>query len=71
MNPKFETHAPHILNLKLKTRRAADQKLGEAARREHSHKEEARKVYENEQMRLEYIQVLINNPRTPEKNMNP
>mmetsp|Transcript_59912 Transcript_59912/g.143226 ORF Transcript_59912/g.143226 Transcript_59912/m.143226 type:complete len:409 (-) Transcript_59912:12-1238(-) len=39
-------------------RRAADQKLGEAARREHTHKEEARKVYENEQMRLEYIQEL-------------
>jgi len=38
--------------------RSADIKLQEAARREQMYKEEARKVYENEQMRLEYIQEL-------------
>ena len=37
--------------------RSADTKLGEAARREKSLQEESRKMYENEQMRLEYIQV--------------
>ena len=38
--------------------RAAEMKLAEAARREQGHQEEARKVYGNEQMRLEYIQEL-------------
>jgi len=37
--------------------RGAETKLTEAARREQGQQEEARKVYENEQMRLEYIQV--------------
>lgn len=39
-------------------RRSYEVKLTEAARREQTFKEEARKVYENEQLRLEYIQEL-------------
>ena len=38
--------------------RALETKLSEAARREEFHNEEARKVYENEQQRLEFIQEL-------------
>ncbi|EKX45673.1 hypothetical protein GUITHDRAFT_152661 [Guillardia theta CCMP2712] len=38
--------------------RAAELKLAEASRREQALKEESRKAYENEQMRLEYIQEL-------------
>lgn len=43
-------------------RREAEHKLEEAARREEVGREETRKVYENEQMRLDYVQAL---PRPP------
>ena len=42
--------------------REAEHKLEEAARRAHVGREETRKVYENEQMRLEYVQAF---PRSP------